>query len=210
MASHKPKDEIVESKTAGFDSSSNPPNRNTKTDIRREFKEMDAMPPDATVRVSNAGKRLEVTRIASELHDIDFRDPVLDPSSPNFDIDKWARTVVRAADKAGVKFRRASFAFRNLVVSGSGSTTRFQANVASVFMAPFRMHEYVNFGKKQEKAILNGFDGVTKPGEMLLVLGRPGSGCSTFLKTVAGELHGLKVDKGSDFFYNGNTSRENI
>ncbi|KAF6512916.1 hypothetical protein HZS61_007722 [Fusarium oxysporum f. sp. conglutinans] len=35
------------------------------------------------------------------------------------------------------------------------------------------------------KTILNGFSGVVKPGEMLLVLGRPGSGCSTFLRTVA-------------------------
>ncbi|QGI71281.1 hypothetical protein CEK26_003618 [Fusarium fujikuroi] len=35
------------------------------------------------------------------------------------------------------------------------------------------------------RTILDGFSGVVKPGEMLLVLGRPGSGCSTFLRTVA-------------------------
>ena len=29
--------------------------------------------------------------------------------------------------------------------------------------------------------------GVLKPGEMCLVLGAPGSGCSTFLKTIANE-----------------------
>ncbi|KAH7382111.1 ABC-transporter [Pyrenochaeta sp. MPI-SDFR-AT-0127] len=171
---------------------------------------MDAMSSDTTARVSNAGKRIELTRIAAELHDIDFGDPALDPSSPNFDIDKWARTVVRAADKAGVKFRRCSFAFKNLIVSGSGSTACFQSNIASVFMAPFRMHEYVNFEKKPRKVILNGFDGVTKSGEMLLVLGRPGSGCSTFLKAVSGELYGLKVDKNSGFVYNGITQEEMI
>ncbi|KAF5580877.1 ATP-binding protein multidrug cassette transport [Fusarium subglutinans] len=35
------------------------------------------------------------------------------------------------------------------------------------------------------RTILDGFSGVVKPGEMLLVLGRPGSGCSTFLRTIA-------------------------
>jgi ATP-binding cassette subfamily G (WHITE) protein 2 (PDR) len=203
MASYKPKDEIAKSKPTGFDSGSNSSNKNTKAGIRRELKEIGAIPSDTTVGVSDASKRMELTRIATELHDIDFGDPVLDPTSPNFDVYKWAKTVMRAADKAGVKFRRASFAFKNLVVSGSGSTVRFQANVASVFMAPFRVHEYVNFGKKPEKAILNSFDGVIKPGEMLLVLGRPGSGCSTFLKAVSGELHGLKVDKDSKLDYNG-------
>lgn len=35
------------------------------------------------------------------------------------------------------------------------------------------------------KNLLEGFSGVAKPGEMVLVLGRPGSGCSTFLKTIS-------------------------
>jgi ATP-binding cassette, subfamily G (WHITE), member 2, SNQ2 len=33
--------------------------------------------------------------------------------------------------------------------------------------------------------ILSNLDGLVLPGEMLLVLGRPGSGCSTFLRTIA-------------------------
>jgi ATP-binding cassette subfamily G (WHITE) protein 2 (SNQ2) len=37
----------------------------------------------------------------------------------------------------------------------------------------------------QGKAILTDFTGLVKPGEMLFVLGRPGSGCSTFLRTAA-------------------------
>ncbi|KAF2402846.1 ATP-binding cassette transporter ABC2 [Trichodelitschia bisporula] len=41
--------------------------------------------------------------------------------------------------------------------------------------------------KKAEVDILSGFMGVAKPGEMVLVLGRPGSGCSTFLKTIANQ-----------------------
>jgi ATP-binding cassette subfamily G (WHITE) protein 2 (PDR) len=130
-------------------------------------------------------------------------DPALDPTSPTFDVYKWAKMILRAADKANVKFRRASFSFTNLDVSGLGSAINFQSNVSSVFMIPFRVRDYVTFGKRPEKKILDSFDGVIKSGEMLLVLGRPGSGCSTFLKTVAGELHGLKVGKSSVLHYSG-------
>lgn len=35
------------------------------------------------------------------------------------------------------------------------------------------------------RSILNDFSGIVRRGEMLLVLGRPGSGCSTFLRTIA-------------------------
>jgi ABC-type multidrug transport system ATPase subunit len=38
---------------------------------------------------------------------------------------------------------------------------------------------------------------------MLVVLGRPGSGCSTFLKTICGELNGLELDSKSLIDYNG-------
>ena len=40
------------------------------------------------------------------------------------------------------------------------------------------------------------------------MLGRPGSGCSTFLKTVCGELSGLNLDEGSDIHYNGIPQKE--
>lgn len=39
--------------------------------------------------------------------------------------------------------------------------------------------------------------------EMLLVLGRPGSGCSTLLKTIAGETHGLNISENSHINYQG-------
>lgn len=50
------------------------------------------------------------------------------------------------------------------------------------------------FGDTKSRKILDGFTGIVNPGEMLLVLGRPGSGCSTFLRTLANrtslDVHG--------------------
>lgn len=44
--------------------------------------------------------------------------------------------------------------------------------------------------KTRTRTILNDCSGCVKPGEMLLVLGRPGSGCSTFLKMVCNQRQG--------------------
>jgi ABC-type multidrug transport system ATPase subunit/ABC-type multidrug transport system permease subunit len=71
------------------------------------------------------------------------------------------------------------------------------------------MQSILGIGKKgREFDILKDFKGVVKPGEMCLVLGRPGSGCTTFLKVASNQRYGYtniggKVLYGpfeSDFF----------
>lgn len=49
--------------------------------------------------------------------------------------------------------------------------------------------------------LLDHFDGSLRAGEMCLVLGRPGSGCSTFLKTIANQRQGFLSVEG-DVKYN--------
>lgn len=130
-------------------------------------------------------------------------DPRLNPESPEFDIYIWARAFMRAMDEDDIKWARAGFTFKNLNVSGSGSALSIQSDVAAPLLAPFRLGEYFNFGKNPHKKILRDFDGVVRSGEMLIVLGRPGSGCSTFLKSICGELTGLELEEGSTIHYNG-------
>lgn len=110
---------------------------------------------------------------------------------------------MRLMDENGVIQRRAGFTFKDLTISGSGSALQLQNDVASILLAPFRLHELFNRGP--EKTILRNFDGILKSGELLIVLGRPGSGCSTLLKAITGELHGLNLDKKSVVHYNGET-----
>ena len=48
---------------------------------------------------------------------------------------------------------------------------------------------------KKERHILKHITGSIRPGEMLLVLGRPGSGCTTFLSAISGRLSSnIKLD----------------
>jgi ATP-binding cassette, subfamily G (WHITE), member 2, PDR len=132
---------------------------------------------------------------------MEYGDPKFNPESPEFDFYLWARKFIRMIEQEGIKHRRAGFTFKNLNVSGSGAALQLQQNVASLLMAPLRAREY--FGHAPEKQILRNFNGSVRSGEMLIVLGRPGSGCSTFLKSICGELAGLDMDAKSVIHYDG-------
>jgi ABC-type multidrug transport system ATPase subunit len=43
----------------------------------------------------------------------------------------------------------------------------------------------------EKRDLISDFSGVVRDGEMLLVLGKPGSGCSTFLKAIANKREGF-------------------
>ena len=81
----------------------------------------------------------------------------------------------------------AAAVFKNIKVWGGDTGVLYQESILSSFCIPLRLVlALFSQGKPTKKLILNGVDGVVKEGEMLLVLGRPGSGCTTFLKTLAG------------------------
>jgi ATP-binding cassette subfamily G (WHITE) protein 2 (SNQ2) len=64
----------------------------------------------------------------------------------------------------------------------------FPDAVKEFFLLPWYMGKSL-LGEKPvaPKTILHSFDGAVRPGEMVLVLGRPGAGCSSFLKTIANQ-----------------------
>jgi len=77
--------------------------------------------------------------------------------------------------------------FKDITVWGGDSESEFLETVTNIFLAPVALFQRILSGKKPlEKTILHGINGVIQEGEMLLVLGRPGSGCTTLLKTLSG------------------------
>ncbi|KAI9773655.1 MAG: hypothetical protein M1840_006929 [Geoglossum simile] len=129
--------------------------------------------------------------------------PVFDPNHPEFDLYKWVKHNLHGMDEKGIKLRRAGITFRDLHVSGSGASLNLQQTVLSSLTGLFRLGEVFRSRNAPERKILRNFDGVLKSGELLVVLGRPGSGCSTFLKTLCGEMYGLKTGEDSMIHYNG-------
>ncbi|KZL85385.1 abc-2 type transporter [Colletotrichum incanum] len=130
-------------------------------------------------------------------------DPALDPSSKSFDLSKWLQNFMREMQNEGIVVKNAGVAYKDLSVSGSGAALQLQQTVGDFLKAPLRIGEHFSFGKKEPKRILNSFDGILNSGELLIVLGRPGSGCSTLLKTMTGELQGLTLGEESVIHYNG-------
>ncbi|KAK6360775.1 hypothetical protein TWF730_006897 [Orbilia blumenaviensis] len=133
-------------------------------------------------------------------------DGPLDPKSPNFKAREWAKAFydVRYKSDDGVPPRVAGLAFKNLNVWGTGSVTDYQSSVGN---AVFKFPSLFGYGKSKID-ILQGMDGILLPGEMLCVLGPPGSGCSTLLKTIAGDTHGLQVSPESLLNYQGITPKK--
>jgi ATP-binding cassette, subfamily G (WHITE), member 2, SNQ2 len=66
----------------------------------------------------------------------------------------------------------------------------------SKFLYFFRFR---NVSKGTDFDILHNLTGFCKDGEMLLVLGRPGSGCSTFLRVIANQRATYKAVTGTIF-----------
>ncbi|GME28651.1 ABC transporter-like protein [Neofusicoccum parvum] len=181
-----------------------------EAELRRLASNMSRRPSMARRR-TGASQHSDIGRglsAVSTLAGITPESPELDPDSERFDLYKWLRFFMRSMDESDIKVSRAGVLFRNLNVSGSGSALNLQKNVGSILMTPFRLQEYLGLGQKNEKRILKNFDGLLKSGELLIVLGRPGSGCSTLLKTICGELHGLALDGDSTINYNGIPQRQ--
>lgn len=143
-------------------------------------------------------------RTLSTAANIPLDDPELDPNGPSFSLTKWVRVFMsKLRDEGHNTAQSTGVVFKNVNVSGSGSALQLQPTITSMLSAPLRLGELFSFGKKDHKQILRNFSGHINAGEMLIVLGRPGSGCSTLLKTLTGQLHGLELQKDSLIHFDG-------
>ncbi|OTA59743.1 ABC-2 type transporter [Hypoxylon sp. EC38] len=112
-----------------------------------------------------------------------------------FDLETTLRGGLDAEREAGIKPKHIGVYWDGLTVKGMGGTTNFVKTFPDAFK------DFVDYwtplmsllgkGRKgTEVTILDNFKGVVNPGEMVLVLGKPGSGCTTFLKSIANQRWG--------------------
>lgn len=115
---------------------------------------------------------------------------------------------MQARDVERPSHRTAGFAFKNLSAHGYGTPTDYQKDVANIWLQAGALVRKLLGNGKQKVQILRSFDGLVESGEMLIVLGRPGCGCSTFLRTISRETHGFNVDPTSEINYQGISARQ--
>jgi ABC-type multidrug transport system ATPase subunit len=133
------------------------------------------------------------------------KDSALDPSSPNFRAREWTKSMIKLNREDGrTPMRTGGFAFRGLGAHGYGNATDYQKDVGNIWLDLIGVaKKAVGLGKPRRIDILHDFEGVVESGEMLVVLGPPGSGCTTLLKALTGETHGFTVNEEAYINYQG-------
>ncbi|KAG0937676.1 hypothetical protein G6F57_007352 [Rhizopus arrhizus] len=104
----------------------------------------------------------------------------------DFDLSEFLRGMHREEQQNGHKRKNLGVSWKDLRVEGLGADAYTIPTVFSYvmnFVAFWRLFQ----SKKNcsTKVILQGLTGCCRDGEMLLVLGRPGAGCTSFLKVIA-------------------------
>ncbi|KAI2486915.1 ABC transporter CDR4 [Pyrenophora tritici-repentis] len=129
----------------------------------------------------------------------------LDPHGENFNARAWTRAMLNLQmnDENAAPPRTAGVCFHDLNVYGFGTDTDYQKTVGNIWLDVVGMVKSFTGDKGRKIDILQKCDGLVESGEMLVVLGPPGSGCSTFLKTITGETHGFFIDENSAINYQG-------
>jgi ABC-type multidrug transport system ATPase subunit len=117
----------------------------------------------------------------------------------------WSMTpqVIRNAERdeaAGFKRRELGVTWQNLTVDVLAAEAAVNENMISQFNVPQLIKDFRR--KPPLKSILSDSHGCVKPGEMLLVLGRPGSGCTTLLKMLSNRRAGYHTVNGDVRFGN--------
>ena len=97
----------------------------------------------------------------------------------------------------GESTKKVGVVFKNLTVKGVGSSVAtvrtlpqaivgtFGPDLARFLSAWVPLFRMTNSSPTRD--LIRDFTGVIRPGEMMLVLGRPGAGCSTFLRAIAND-----------------------
>ncbi|PHZ11067.1 ABC transporter G family protein [Rhizopus microsporus ATCC 52813] len=124
-----------------------------------------------------------MSRIKST-HVSDAADTVEKGDVKDFDLTEFLSEQNDQAVAAGMHPKHMGLIWKNLVVQGLGADAKvIPTNYTWV-------RDFVKFWKWGKRSgndftILKGNDGFCKHGEMLLVLGRPGAGCTTLLRVLA-------------------------
>ena len=141
------------------------------------------------------------------------QDPRLDPKSPSFSSKFWVGNLKKLMDSDPDHYRHTSLsvAFKELRAYGKSSDADYQTTVLN---APLKLlgqawDAIVNRDDtSRDFNILKPMDGLIKSGTVTVVLGRPGAGCTTLLKTLSSHTHGFKVGKESIISYDGISPKE--
>ncbi|QLL30703.1 hypothetical protein HG536_0A05180 [Torulaspora globosa] len=139
-------------------------------------------------------------------------DARLDPKSDEFVSAQWIKNMSRLSHEDPDYFKPYSLdcCWRDLSASGASADVAYQStfvNAPKKYLG--QAYRAITPAKEVNRfEILKPMDGLLNPGELLVVLGRPGSGCTTLLKSISSNTHGFKISKESHVSYKGISPRD--
>ncbi|KAF9415247.1 hypothetical protein BGZ94_000147 [Podila epigama] len=153
-------------------------------------------------------KRLErqLTK-RSSIHRTQTGEKIDESQGGDFDLTDYLKDIIPRAKDAGIKRRNLGVTWANLEVLGEGVGAQYINTFADPFISLSNIVNPYFWAKKAfskgeawlktvTRTILHPMSGFCKDGEMILVLGRPGAGCSTLLRVLANDRKNYKIVSG--------------
>lgn len=131
----------------------------------------------------------------TEEEETDLGATEIEDSEDEFELEQFMREGHFEKRVEGRSAKKVGVLWKDLTVKGIGSTAVSVKTLPDAIIGTFGpdlykiiMHFFPRLKLRRHartRTLINKFSGVVRDGEMMLVLGRPGSGCSTFLKAIA-------------------------
>lgn len=163
--------------------------------------------PSRVSKTDGQPEKVEASIPTLDAWELDTR---LNPESQDFDPKFWVQTVHQLFNANPEYYKPVTLGvcLKGLRVSGISAHSDFQVTVAN---APLKIWNSIrNITSPNEsryRDILRPLDALFEPGRLCVVLGRPGAGCSTLLKTVSARTYGFKIRPESIVSYDGISQR---
>ncbi|KFA79185.1 hypothetical protein S40288_02404 [Stachybotrys chartarum IBT 40288] len=112
------------------------------------------------------------------------------------------------ASNGSATSERSAVVFEKLSIQSSGAGVQAAPTVWTTLKSWGNLLNPMSYGgQKPSRTLLHGFSGSIDSGEMLLVIGKPGSGCTTFLKSLA-NMHEEYESVHGTITYSGRPARQ--
>ncbi|KAF3992516.1 hypothetical protein FT663_01381 [Candidozyma haemuli var. vulneris] len=145
-----------------------------------------------------------INTLSREVSRLSFYEGDLRVDPDQFDLRKLLYTQMKQAELSGVKLRDMGVSFENMTVTGVDQSYAFLPTLSDILMLPVTIYRGIrSAGSNPQRDILHELNGYARSGEMVLVLGRPGAGCSTFLKALSGTDTNMYTGITGDVEYDG-------
>ncbi|AJU80986.1 ATP-binding cassette transporter snq2 [Saccharomyces cerevisiae] len=171
------------------------PARDTASQISATVSEM---APDVVSKVESFADALSRHTTRSGAFNMDS------DSDDGFDAHAIFESFVRDADEQGIHIRKAGVTIEDVSAKGVDASALEGATFGNILCLPLTIFKGIKAKRHQKmRQIISNVNALAEAGEMILVLGRPGAGCSSFLKVTAGEIDQFAGGVSGEVAYDG-------